>query len=261
MSRPVKGPCTVLAVDPGTTTGLVVLSVDPRWLKGQGAASWEGLGAAIRFRAAYQVGRDPKTFDSETGKAVRVPTPEGLDDMMLPVLTSGQPLLGDGEFDGRGRNDRAFYAIMSGDTGTVGRGDLSTVDAQEVLQVRQIAGLLDNFSEAALVVEDFQLRINSRDRETLSPARLRLAIEAEEILHGAGRVPFLQQPSDMVSAKDEQLKRAGLWFAGMQHACDAARHAAVMMRKCRSDEWLRSQAWPRHFPIAWDSENVANVVA
>lgn len=242
------GPCSVVAVDPGTTTGLLVLSVDPRWLKGMGGATWEGLGAAVRFKAAYQVGRAPKRFNIDTGRATKIDTPEGLDEEMLPVLAQGQPLMGDGEFDGRGRRDQHFYAIMRGDTALVGRGDLSIVDAGEVMQVRQVAGLLDNFPDATLLIEDFQLRTQNQDRETLSPSRLRLAIETEEILHGVGRVPFLQQPSDaMTVATNDRLKRANLYFAGMEHATDAARHAALFMRRCRTDERLRAQAFPRHF--------------
>lgn len=243
------GPCSVVAVDPGTTTGLLVLSVDPRWLKGQGPATWEGLGAAVRFKAAYQIGRVPKRFNIDTGRSMRIDKPEGLDVEMLPVLAEGQPLMGDGEFDGHGRRDQHFYGIMRGEMSTAyGRGDLSLVDAGEVMQVRQAAGLLDNFPDASLVIEDFQLRTQNADRETLSPARLRLAFEAEEILHGVGRVPFLQQPSDaMTVATDDRLKRANLYFAGMPHATDAARHAALFLRRCRSDETLRVQAFPRHF--------------
>lgn len=243
------GPCSVVAVDPGTTTGLLVMSVDPRWLKGQGSATWEGLGGAVRFKAAYQIGRYPKRFNIDTGRAMKIDAPEGLDDEMLPVLAQGQPLLdGLDEFDGRGRRTRSFYAILSGEPGVVGRGDLSTVDAGEVMQVRQTAGLLDNFPEATLVIEDFQLRTQSMDREALSPSRLRLAIETEEILHGVGRVPFLQQPSDaMTVATDDRLKRGNLYFAGMPHATDASRHAALFMRRCRTDERLRAQAFPRHF--------------
>lgn len=248
MPKKVLGPCSVVAVDPGTTTGLVVFSIDPRWLKGQGPATWEGLGGAVKFRAAYQVGRYPKRFNIDTGRSTKIDRPEGLDEEMLPILANGQPLMGDGEFDGRGRRDQKFYAILRGETGAVGRGDLLTVDAGEVLQVRQISGLLDNYPEAALVVEDFQLRMFNQDRETLSPSRLRLALQAEEILHGVGRVPFLQQPSDaMRTATDERLKRANLYFAGMQHATDAARHAATFLRRCRSSEALRAQAFPRHF--------------
>jgi hypothetical protein len=243
------GPCSVVSVDPGTTTGLLVLSLDPRWLKGQGAATWEGLGAAVRFKAAYQIGRVPKRFNIDTGRSMKIDRPEGLDTMMLPVLAEGQPLMGDGEFGGFGRHDQRFYSIMRGEMSAgYGRGDLSLVDAGEVMQVRQMGGLLDNFPDATLVIEDFQLRTQNGDRETLSPSRLRLAFEAEEILHGVGRVPFLQQPSDaMTTATDERLKRANLYFAGMPHATDAARHAALFFRRCRTDEALRAQAFPRHF--------------
>lgn len=254
MPKKMLGPCTVVAVDPGTTSGLVVLSIDPRWLKGQGPATWEGLGAAVRFKAAYQIGRYPKKFNLDTGRSFKIDSPEGLDTEMLPVLASGQPLMGDGEFDGRGRRDQSFYAILRGDaSASVGRGDLLTVDAGEVLQVRQIAGLLDNFPEAALVIEDFQLRMFNQDRETLSPARLRLAIETEEILHGVGRVPFLQQPSEALhTATDARLSRANLHFPGMEHARDAARHAVTFFRRCRASEPLRAQAFPRHFSTAWE---------
>lgn len=248
MPRKNLGPCTVLAVDPGTTSGLLVLSMDPRWLKGFGAATWEALGGAVRFKAAYQVGRKPRRFDIDRGRSMTIDQTEGVDEEMLPVLANGQPLMGDGEFDGRGRRDQSFYAILRGDPAAVGRGPMSTVDAGEVLQVRQIAGLLDNFPEATLVIEDFQLRTQNMDREVLSPSRLRLAIETEEILHGVGRVPFLQQPSDAMStATDERLKRANLYFPGMVHATDAARHAAKFFRDCRADEALRAEAFPRHF--------------
>ena len=252
MPRKNLGPCSVVAVDPGTTTGLLVLSVDPRWLKGQGPATWEGLGGAVRFKAAYQIGRYPKRFNVDTERAYKIDKPEGLDTEMLPVLAEGQPLMGDGEFDGRGRRDQSFYAILRGDTAAVGRGDLSTVDAGEVMQVRQVAGLLDNFPEATLVIEDFVLRTQNQDREALSPTRLRLAIETEEILHGVGRVPFLQQPAEAMStATDERLKRANLYFRGMPHATDASRHAVTFFRRCRTDEALRSAAFPRHF-TGWE---------
>lgn len=257
MPRKNLGPATVVAVDPGTTSGLLVASVDPRWLKGQGSATWEGLGAAVRFKAAYQIGRYPRCFDPTInghGRAVKVDPREGVDVAVMPVLAEGQPLLGDGEFEGTGRRDQMFYGVLDGEPGTdAGRGPLSTVDAGEVLQVRQMAGLLSNFPEAALIVEDFTLRTQNMDREALSPARLRLALQSEEIIHGAGRVPFLQQPAEaMRTATDERLKRANLYFAGMPHATDAARHAATFFRKCRTDESLRAAAFPRHFTEGWD---------
>lgn len=246
-----QGDCMVLAVDPGTTTGLLVLSVKPQWLKGFGPATWEGLGGAVKFKAAYQVGRNPRSFDFDIGKATKLDPEEGLDTRMLPVLAEGQPLLdGPGsEFNGRGRRTESFYAILRGETGSVGRGDLSMVDAGEVLQVRQIAGLLDNFPDATLVIENFIPRSTvSTDREVNSPDRLRLAIETEEMLHGVGRVPFLQEPADALrTGTDDRLKRARLYFPGMRHATDAAAHAATFLRKCRIDAALRAQAFPRHF--------------
>ena len=252
MPRNNLGPCTVVSVDPGTTSGVLVVSIKPAWLKGQGPATWEGLGNAVTFKAAYQVGRYPKRFDLDTGRSTSLDV-RALDDELLPILAKNQPLLDQGdEFDGRGRKTQAFYAILNGEPGKVGRGDLNTVDAGEVLQVRQIAGLLSNYPEAALVIEDFQLRTQNMDREVLSSPRLRLAIEAEEMLHGAGRVPFLQQPGVMRDAADDRLKRANLYFPGMEHARDAARHAATFFRALRADENLRVQAFPRHFATDWE---------
>lgn len=248
MPRRNLGPCSVVAVDPGTTTGLTVVSVDPRWLKGQGPATWEGLGGAVRYLAAYQIGRHPRIYGVPAGEKLGS---QELDELLMPILAQGQPLMeGGGEFDGRGRRSESFYAILNG--GGVG-GQLQTLDAQEVMQVRQIQGLLDNFESAALVIEDFILRTRVSDREVLSPARLRLAIQTEEILHGSGRIAFLQQPSEaMRTATDDRLKRAGLYFAGMVHATDAARHAALLLRRCRASEELRSMAWPRHFREGWE---------
>jgi hypothetical protein len=252
MPRNPNGPCTVVAVDPGTTSGVLVVSVKPAWLKGQGAATWEGLGNAVVFRAAYQVGRYPKRFNLDTGRSTALDATD-LDDELLPILAKGQPLLDHtDEFDGRGRKTQAFYSILRGEASGVGRGDLSVVDAGEVLQVRQIGGLLTNYPEAALVIEDFTLRTQNMDREVLSSPRLRLAIETEEMLHGAGRVPFLQQPVAMKDAPDDRLKRANLYFSGMEHARDAARHAAVFFRALRTDETLREQAFPRHFKTDWE---------
>lgn len=248
MPRRNLGPCTVVSIDPGTTTGLLAVSIDPRWLKGQGPATWEGLGAAVRFREPFQIGRHPRL---ESGPVKHT---QQLDELLLPILAQNQPLMDEGgEFDGRGRRAESFYSILNGDRSDVGRAELSTLDASEVMQIRQIAGLLDNFEQAAIVIEDFILRINNRDREVLSPARLRLAIQAEEILHGAGRVAFLQQPAEaMRTATDDRIKRAGLYFPGMVHATDAARHAALFFRRCRASEELRAAAWPRHFTTDWD---------
>lgn len=247
MPRRPLGACSLLAVDPGTTTGLVVVSIDPRWLKGQGPASWDGMAAAMRSKVAYQIGREPRHFDIDTGRSTLLDDP---DEWLLPILAE-QPLI-DPE-DGGALTNAQFYSVLSGEPSEVPRGDLNFVDAGEVVQVRQVAGLLDNYPSAALVIEDFQLRTSSKDREALSADRLRLAIMAEEILHGGGRVPFLQTPSDAkTTVTDDRLRRAGLYFPGMDHARDAGRHAALFFREARKYEALRAQAWPRHFAEGWE---------
>lgn len=241
------GPCTVIALDPGTTTGIVVVSLNPRWVRGQGSPSWETLGRAVEFFDAYQIGREPRILGSGRSRKV---TDAQINERLLPVLAEGQPLVDDEslEFDGRGRRVESLYAILDGEPGTnYGRGDLTTVDAGELLQVHQISGLLDNWPRATLVIEDFILRPTvSTAREVLSPARIRLAVEAQEVLHGEGRLPFLQMPSYMSTVPNDRLKRANLYVPGMPHATDAARHAAAFFRRCRANESLRAQAFPRH---------------
>lgn len=235
----------VIGVDPGTTTGLCVVAVEPKWLEGAGSAAWESMGAALRGRAAYQVGRHAKVWEDDRGRSAQREA-TAMDELLLPILAQGQPLVhGSEEWASPGRKEEHFYSVLDGN----GPGaDLGMVDAQEILQVRQIAGLAANYETAALVIEDFSLRTANKSRETLSPARLRLAIQTEEILHGAGRTAYLQQPSEaMTTAPDEALKRARLWFSGMQHANDAARHVALFLRKARIDPQLRAQAWPKSF--------------
>lgn len=232
---------SVVGVDPGSTTGLCVVTIDKAWLRGMGAPTWEGLGAVIRAKAAYQVGREGKMFDIDRDRSTALDRNDA-DSHLMPIL-SNQPLF---EEDGM-RSTERFQAILEGEH-VAGGGPLTVDRAGEILQVRQIAGLLYNYEEAALVIESFQLRTDVRSAEVLSPDRLRLAIEAEEILHGAGRVPFLQTPADAKqTATNDRLKRAGLWFPGMQHACDAARHVALFLRECRKHESLRAAAWPAHF--------------
>lgn len=232
---------TVLAVDPGSTTGVVIVTIDASWVRGLGVASWDGLGAVVRAKTAYQLGREPKTFNLDTDRTTQLDR-ERMDDLTLPIL-AGQPLV---EAD-NGRKFANFYAIIEGD-GPAGGGELSMMDANEIVTVRQIAGLLDNYPTSALVIEDFSLRTPVRGREVTSPDRLRLSITANEVLHGEGRTPFLQQPAyAKTTATDERLKRAGLYFPGMPHATDAARHAVTFLREARQHESVRALAWPVHF--------------
>lgn len=243
---------TCIGIDPGGTTGLAVVTLDKAWLRGLGDPTWDGLGRAIRARVAYQVGNKPKMFDVDRDRATRL---DGFDlnERLMPILAR-QPLVRE---DGK-RSIERFQAILDGEH-FAGGADLSMEHAQEIIQIRQISGLLDNYSEAAVVIESFMLGTEVRSSEVLSPDRLRLSIEAEEILHGEGRIPFLQTPSDMKNdtmplvtrggkTRDySRLQRAGLYFPGMPHATDAAGHIARFLRRARQHEELRVAAWPLHF--------------
>lgn len=246
-SKPKGRGVSVIALDPGSTTGICGVTVDKAWLRGMGEATWAGLHGAIRTRFAYQVGRNPRQFDLDRERTTRLDNFE-LNERMLPVLARQPLVVQDGM-----RSTEKFERIIAGEGPG---GDLLMVDAEEVIQVRQIAGLLENYPEAALVIEDFTLRTQVRSREVTAPDRLRASVTTQEILHGEGRIPFLQQPALAKStATDERLKRAGLYFAGMPHATDAARHLATFLRRCRQHESLRAQAWPSHFSDGFDEED------
>ncbi|MGE5612714.1 MAG: hypothetical protein ACM3UO_00365 [Bacillota bacterium] len=230
----------VIAIDPGSTTGIAVITIDGRWIRGLGDATYDGLGRAIRSKVAYQIGRYPKAM---YGDAVETLSNVEMDERMLPVYAE-KP---DADGITHTMRDERFRAVMSGDQQN--GGTLMSGDAGEVVQLRQIAGLMENYSTAAIVIEDFNLRTAVRSREVTSPDRLRLAITAIELLYGTeSRTPFLQQPAyAKTTATDERLKRAGLWFPGMPHACDAARHALTFLRDARQHEQIRAFAWPHKF--------------
>ena len=246
MPSPSPGPCTILAIDPGETTGIAVLSLNPRWLRGQGSPTPAGILAATVSRYGVQIGRYPKVFDDGRGKA-SVTTNAKLESSLMPIYAN-QPL--DDEEDPATR----FFARISGE-GPAGGGDLTTIQANELSQVRHIAGLLEIHAKAALVIEGFALRKFTQDPSLLSPDRLRFAITANELLHGTiGRTPFLQQPSyAMTTATDDRLQRARLYLPGMPHATDAMRHAMTFARDCRKDESIRRAAFPRHFKAPKES--------
>jgi hypothetical protein len=248
MPKPKGRGVSVVALDLGSTTGIVVVTIDKAWLRGMGDPTWAGLGHAVKIKTAYQTGREPKTFDLDKGRSTRLDR-AGIEERLLPILASQPLVVPDGM-----RSSERFEQILDGRSG-VCDGGLLMVDAEEVVQVRQICGLLDNYADAAWVVEDFTLRTDVRSREVTSSDRLRASVVSQEILHGEGRIPFLQQASmAKTTATDERLKRADLYFPGMPHATDAARHAMTFLRRARQSEEVRAAAWPLHFKDEFDSE-------
>jgi hypothetical protein len=87
----------------------------------------------------------------------------------------------------------------------------------------------------AIVVEDFILRLGTKDRSLLSPVRLTAMLEYGLSVDSdlMDLLPIvLQSPSDAKSTiTDDRLKLAGMWIRGLPHARDATRHLLLYLRK------------------------------
>ena len=199
--------------DPGATTGIVALSIRPRWLAGAGDPTWAGLGRMITTSWFGQVGRNPRVVVDGKAKA-----PGGR------VVQVGRA--------------RAVHSERPA----------TAVEEREM--IRQCEDLLDLWLDAAWGYEDFVPRLGMPvGSDYLSPVRVFSALSYIETQHGErAREPFVQSASmAKTTASDERLKAARLYRPGLPHATDAARHAATFLRRCRQDEDLRAMAWPRLF--------------
>lgn len=216
--------CQLIYVDPGVTTGLFVVTVRPQWVCADtGDGSWESLKRATVRTWHGEIGRHGRTWDERTGHSAKTPDPLGYG---------------------------AAYVVRAkrGGRGAAGSDELDTDTADELTQAVQIAELLDQWPDAAWGIEDFRLRVLDSNKELLAPVRMIARVETLEILHGErGRVPFKQMPGEKDTASDDRLQRAGWYRPAMGHANDAARHAAVFLRKCRESAQLRHEAFPRVF--------------
>lgn len=205
----------VVWLDPGATTGITVLGIDARWLAGEGSASFEGLGRAVKHRWFAQVGTDSRIWDDDAGKAKPVK------DMMRVV--------------GQGGKEPETFAHLDG----------YPEYHRLALNIDQCADALAAHPRAAWGHESFQLRTMAAD---LTPIAVIAGVTHSELRYGYGRVPYKQTASlAKTTATDERLKLAGLYRAGLPHATDAARHAVTFLRKARSDSWLRAEGWPALF--------------
>lgn len=125
---------------------------------------------------------------------------------------------------------------------------------EEDEQARQIMELIECWSDAAVVIEDFTLRTFRMDAELLSPVRITAKVEfGLKFWEGLGgwqrpriRV-FKQQPAlAMRTATDARLKEWRLYSAegAQQHARDATRHGITFLRRAKEKPTLRAEAWP-----------------
>lgn len=83
-----------------------------------------------------------------------------------------------------------------------------------------------------LCVEDFILRERTSQRSLLSPVRITSGLYQE--LYGDSGFDFdwhVQSASDKSVVSDELLRELNLYWPGKPHACDAARHLVLFLRK------------------------------
>lgn len=202
--------------DPGSTSGIVVFSVDARWLAGEGSGSFEGLGNAVKHHWFAQVGTDSRVWNDDAGKAKPV------DDTMRVVPVSA----------------KAEVASLDHLSGYPEYQRLT-------LNIDQCMDALNAHPRAAWGHESFQLRTMAAD---LAPVYIIAGLTHSELRYGYGRAPYKQTASlAKTTATDDRLKLAGLYRAGLPHATDAARHGVTILRKARSDAWLRADMWPHLF--------------
>lgn len=193
--------------DPGSTTGVCVLNVDPAWLRGAGSGNLAGLKAAILTKDHLQLGRYARAHEG-----LATPTPNPL-------------FLGFG---------------------------LRTHDLEELASVVGALDLLAKHPFAAWGYEDFMVRKIDASHSFLSPARVGSSLRDAMLMCDPPRPGFRQDPSDMVALPDERMQAIGLYRRGMPHATDAARHAALFLRRARQSPELRAEAWPHLFTAQED---------
>lgn len=204
----------LVCFDPGTTTGAITLAIDSKWLTGQLSPDWKDLGEAIEWAEPRQTGRLRAQWDHDREKVIRLP--ESADVLALIGLPSG-PIE-------------------------------SVPEREERMNIHDAFRILADSPDAAWVYEDFIPRELNKSRVFLAPVRVFSGILALEDYVGKGRRAFVQQPSlAMSTATDDRLRAAELYFEGMPHATDAARHATTFLRSARKTPAIRHQAWPRHF--------------
>lgn len=121
----------------------------------------------------------------------------------------------------------------------------------------QMSRMCYAWPSAAIVIEDFILRAERKEksRELLSPVRLTAKLEL--LLWQNGQQAFKQDPSQAKRVTNERLALLGaLVDDGVpDHARDADRHAVMFLRRCIGTQGvsLKRSAWPHLYGIAGDS--------
>lgn len=114
--------------------------------------------------------------------------------------------------------------------------------------IYDLAKLIESWPVAAVVIEDFHLRQQRKDRDLLSPVRITSALGYAMWL--AGREYHVQTPADAkTTCSDYRLKQWRMYddTGGLRHARDADRHAILFLRRAKQKAAFRAIAWPHLF--------------
>lgn len=91
-----------------------------------------------------------------------------------------------------------------------------------------------NLPASVVIIEDFILRLGTKDRSLLAPVRVTSALIDRLYSHGWQGEIAMQSPSDAKSiVTDERLRAWGLWHEGSPHIRDAWRHMVKYLRDHR----------------------------
>lgn len=102
--------------------------------------------------------------------------------------------------------------------------------------IDQALDIAEQWPGAAILMEDFILRMMTRGRELLAPVRLNAMYDFGLHTHLGVDVTHRQQPSEAKSVcTDERLKAWDFYESkgGLEHARDADRHAILFLRKAK----------------------------
>lgn len=153
------------------------------------------------------------------------------------------------------------YSIL----GNITHNASGEVAGGEGRQVFELLNMAREWPDAAIVVEDFVLRMFQQSRDLLAPVRITAALKWALYcgLVAGDKSPnklvtfpdrpirpvFTQSPEEAKSTcSDERLKSWHLHAASSDHARDARRHALLFLRRAKARPGLRSLAWPDVYP-------------
>lgn len=117
----------------------------------------------------------------------------------------------------------------------------------EDLGAYKMMKLVERWPGAAVLVEDFILRMDRRERSRNLLSPVRLTAKLEHYLWRCGRKMLLQQPSmAKTTVTDERMKIWNVYQPGQPHARDADRHILTFIRRCYGPQGItmRQIAWP-----------------